>query len=240
MSILTTRKFLHFNINFQAKCDKIVIMFKTTLTLLVTFALLTSPAWARPPSKITAQYDASKGVLMLDIYHLSRNNNREYIKRVEVSKNGASPMVKRPRQQVNPNVQYVDMAFKAEEGDVLTITAESSLGGELTSELEITEELLKAEIQPRSKPRRAISTRPSDKNKIKAAVPSSDSDVVKPAVPRDADKYSSPHPKGSSKLRPAVPRGSDVQKPAVNPDVSTSPHPTDKSKYLPANAGRYR
>lgn len=199
---------------------------------------LATPAWARPPSKISAQYDQSKGVLMLDIYHISRNHKREYIKSVEVSKNGGSPVVQRPRQQINPNVQYVDVALKAEKGDVLTITAESSLGGTLTQELEITEELLKAEIQPRSQPRRAVSTLPSDQDKVSAAVPSADSDVVKPAVPSDPDKYSSPHPSsGSAKLRPAVPRGSDVLKPAVNPDVSTSAHPADQSKYKPANSG---
>ena len=215
-------------------------MHMKTLSLFAAFLLLAAPAWARPPSKITAQYDQSKGILMLDIHHLSRNNVREYIKRVEVSKNGGSPVVERPRQQINPNVQYVDVSLKAEKGDVLTITAESSLGGELTQELEITEELLKAEIQPRQAPRRAVSTHPADTSKLRAAVPLGDSDVVTAAVPKDPDKYSSPHPTDSSKLRPAVPRGSDVMKPAVNPEVSTSAHPTDKSKYKPANAGYNR
>lgn len=233
-------KILHFNINFQAKCDKIGIMHMKNLSIFAAFLLLTSPAWARPPSKITAQYDQSKGVLMLDIYHLSRDNLNEYIKRVEVRKNGAEPVVKRPRQQINPNVQYVDVSLKADEGDVLTITAVSSLGGELTQELEITEELLTADIEPRRAPRRAVSTHPSDKSKLKAAVPRGDSDTVKPAVPRDPDKYSSAHPTDSSKLRPAVPRGSDVMKPAVNPEASTSAHPKDKSKYKPANAGYNR
>ncbi len=214
-------------------------MWKWILTPILVTAVA-APAWARPPSQISAQYDKHNGVLMLDIHHLSRDNLREYIKRVEVSKNGGSPIVKRPRQQVNPNVQYVDVSMSAEEGDVLTITAVSSVGGELTQELEITEELLNAEIQPRQKARRAVSTHPKGSGKLKAAVPGPDSDAVSDAVPSDPDKYSAPHPKDASKLRPAVPRGSDVLKPAVNPDASTSAHPADKSKYKPANAGYNR
>ncbi|MBZ0165824.1 MAG: hypothetical protein K8I00_03385 [Candidatus Omnitrophica bacterium] len=210
-------------------------MFKKILVLCILIGSLSiHQAWARPPSKITAQYDAKNRVLMLDIYHLSRNNIKEYVKRVEVQKNDERPIIKTPRQQVNPNVQYVDIALKAAEGDKITILAESSLGGEIETELEITAELLEKAITPRATMRRAAATRPADKDRIKAAVPGADSDVVQPAVPRDPDKYSSPHPTEASKLRPAVPRDSNVSKPAVNPAVSTSTHPKDASKYKPA------
>lgn len=204
------------------------------LTFIMIGTFTAGPAWARPPSKINAQYDSKNHVLMLDIHHISRDNLNEYVKRVEIRKNDDSPIIKTPRQQINPNIQYLDVALKAEKGDVISIMAESSLGGELSTELEITEELLEAEITPRPKLRRAAATRPSNSDKIRAAVPRAGSDVVKPAVPTDPDKYSSPHPKDSSKLRPAVPRGSDVQKPAVNRDASIPTHPKDRTKYRPA------
>ncbi len=190
---------------------------------------------AHPPSGIDVQYDASRGKLMLDVKHLSRDNVGHYIQRIEIQKNDERPRSFSYRQQVHPNSFTADITYSVETFDKLKITAYSREGGSKTVEWEATEEEMAREVEPRAKRQRSISTHPKDSDRLKPAVPT-DPEISKPAVPKDSDKIRPAFTRDPDIAKPAIPTDPSKIRPAVSydPDVAKPTHPRDPSKLKPA------
>lgn len=157
---------------------------------------------------------------MLDIQHLSKDQNDHYIKRIEVQKDNEPMQVMTPRQQVQPTGMTADFDYVAKEGDTFFIKAYCSKGGTQTLEFQITKELLNEPIVPRKEPDEAAAVHPKDSTKFKPAV-DLDEDVAVPAVTTDPDK-----------IKPAVSYDPDVIKPAnsVGLDPYSSKNSTSSGK----------
>ncbi len=186
--------------------------------------LTAPPGFPYPPQSIDLQYDAAGQQLLVNVAHISRHKNNQFIKKIEVVKNNGTPVVQEYRQQVDPNNFTTKIPLSAEKGDVIKVTAYAQEGGSAEATLSITEDLLKGTVTAFPEPSRAIAPHPSDPDKLNDAVPA-DPKISKPTFPEDPDK-----------IRPAVTRDPAVAKAAVpqDPKISKPAVPTDPTITKPA------
>jgi len=188
---------------------------------------------ATPPRSVELQYDAKNGKLFIDIAHISDDQNRHYIQKIEVFQNAQAPIViEHYRQQVNPTNFYVTMPMKAEIGDIIKVVAHCREGGSVEGMLEIAEDLLEKEAVPFPTPARAVPTLPSDPQKSRPAV-TVDPRVAKPTLPKDPAKVKPAVTRDPSVAKPAVPKDPSISKPAV-PEDSKPAAPKYSSSLKPA------
>jgi len=210
-------------------------MNKKAFVLVGIFIFTTQLSFAHPPTDIQLQYDSQKDLLLIDIKHLSRDKRKHYIQKIQVTKNEEAPIVNYYRQQVQPNSFYVEIPLTAEENDVITVKAYSRKGGTKEVALELTKEVLEAEIVHPKSLSRSVSTIPQDKSKLRPAVPK-DPEISRPTIPTDPEKQRPAVTSDPSVAKPAVTTDPSKTKPAVShdPDVAIPTIPTDPSKIKPA------
>jgi len=188
-----------------------------------------------PPGNIVVQSDSSRTQLMLDVQHVSRDNVGHYIQRIEIQKNDSPAKSYTYRQQVQPTAFSVDIPFKVEEDDTLIITAFSREGGKKSVEWTASEDELAKELIPRRELSRSASTRPSNPDRIREAVPKN-SDISKPTIPTDPTKVRPAYSRDPKIARPTHPKDKSTLRPAVtlDPNIAKPTHPTNSDKIKPA------
>lgn len=107
------------------------IFFATSIIFISSIAL------ARPPQDMLLNYDAEKGLLEIDMRHISDDANRDYIRKIVMYVNGNEEGVKYNRKQVDPARFKESFEFLAKDGDVIKIKAYCSDGGVGEAELAV-------------------------------------------------------------------------------------------------------
>lgn len=108
------------------------------LLLVIIFYCL--PASARPPSKINLTYAKEEKMLLIDIEHVSSDQNDHYIRRVIVYKNGEEVAKYAYPIQEKPTGQAQDVKLEAKVGDEIRVLAICSKAGRKEETLVITED----------------------------------------------------------------------------------------------------
>ncbi len=199
----------------------------------LSFLFFVQSIYAHPPNAINLQYDAKNQKLLIDVEHVSHNQFKHYIQKIEVVKNAEPPVIEYYHQQVDPNNFQVEISLSAKEGDTIKVTAYSMQGGSTEANLQLTKDMLGKEIVPFVQPSRSVSTTPDDPDQIKKSVPD-DPKISKPTIPRDPKKIKPvvtydptvakpAAPKNSPVLRPAIPTDPSLIKPAVPQDSTQKP-----------------
>ena len=105
--------------------------------------LLTSSAFAHPPSDIRISYNESTKMLTAVIIHPVNDTKSHYIKRVEVSLNGQKIIEQKISRQDNENDQGVSYFIPdAKPGDKISVEAYCSVSGKLIKEIKLKRYLL--------------------------------------------------------------------------------------------------
>ena len=100
------------------------------------FFILSTQAFAHPPSDIKITFDPQTKILSAVIYHGVSNPSAHYIKKVDVSLNGQEIIHQSLSRQDNFNTQTVSYLIPdAKAGDVFAVEAYCSISGKLEKEL---------------------------------------------------------------------------------------------------------
>jgi len=111
------------------------------IILFASIILLAAPVFAHPPSSIEADYQKDDSELYVFMKHLSRNNNRHYIRMTEISINGEKVAVQSNRQQIDPAQYAFVVVLEPEENDEISIKAYCANGGTKEVSIVIPEEV---------------------------------------------------------------------------------------------------
>jgi len=112
-------------------------MKKIILMNVFIIVFLVEPVMAHPPNKIELDYDQEEKVLYIDIYHLSRNHLKHFIRKFEIYKNGEKVKTETNRQQIQPLHLTFEVPLEAEIDDEIEVKAYSTKGGIKSAQLGI-------------------------------------------------------------------------------------------------------
>ena len=107
-----------------------------TLLMLLFFVLITTFAYAHPPSDIIITYDKATKMLKAVIMHNVSNTRNHYIKKVDVALNGKEIIEQQiSRQDNNENQTVIYFIPDVNPGDKLSVEAYCSISGVFKKEI---------------------------------------------------------------------------------------------------------
>ena len=111
---------------------------KKIALLLCGLLVLSTAAFAHPPSDIKIQFDDRLNTLTAVIEHPVSNPNTHYIKKVDIGLNGKEIETLPFTKQDNNAAQIIIVALpQATKGDVLSVEAYCNLSGKLKKEIKV-------------------------------------------------------------------------------------------------------
>ena len=115
---------------------------KKLMTIFMVFAglLITSAAYAHPPSDIKISFDAKTKMLTAVILHNTSNPAGHYIKKVDVGLNGKEIIEQHISRQDNNLSQLVTYLIPdVKNKDVISVEGYCSISGKLSKAITVTE-----------------------------------------------------------------------------------------------------
>ena len=103
---------------------------KKILLAAVVLILFAGRVFAHEPSAINLSYDPETKILKADIIHPTTNMRKHHIRLVKVYKNGEEMDSKYVPRQISPEGYKYETKIDAQPGDVLSVKAYCSDGGE--------------------------------------------------------------------------------------------------------------
>lgn len=103
------------------------------------------PVYATPPREINLDFDLEKGVLSIEMLHVSHDRNGHYIRKVVILRNGKEIKSIHNRQQVDPSHFLLEVSMEAVVGDTIEIKALCAGGGSKTAQMKVEEKEEKME-----------------------------------------------------------------------------------------------
>jgi hypothetical protein len=106
------------------------------LSMLVCLTFLAGGAFAHPPSDIALSYDGVSQILKVGITHASKSPDKHYIKKVEITKNGA--VVYAEDYKIQPEAPSFSYDYKIDiaAGDAVEVKVSCSVFGSKKKKLE--------------------------------------------------------------------------------------------------------
>ncbi len=106
-----------------------------------------SLVFAHPPKDMQLSYDKEKGILHIEMSHVTNNVLKHNIRQIEVIKNAEEPILLHYVKQTTPQKQIEDVEIKAVVGDVISVDAVCSVAGSEKQSITIEEEKPKEEVK---------------------------------------------------------------------------------------------
>lgn len=121
------------------------------LLFTISIVLISNIVYAHPPSDMVLSYDQEKQLLSVKMRHTTHDPREDYIRKVEISVNGAEIVVKHYTIQLNTLEFSEDVALPAKEGDSITVKAYSKEGGSGVMTIQVPKKANKEEEKPETK-----------------------------------------------------------------------------------------
>jgi hypothetical protein len=108
------------------------------ILILIGLLLVSSVAFAHPPSNIKIQFDEKTKTLTATIKHRVSNPNTHYIKKADIGLNGKEiQMLPFTKQENNAGQTITLVVPEAKKGDVLSVEGYCNLSGKLEKEIKV-------------------------------------------------------------------------------------------------------
>lgn len=111
---------------------------KKTALLLCSLLVISSVAFAHPPSDIKIQFDPAAKVVIATIEHSVSNPKTHYINKIDIGLNGKEiQTLTFTKQDANKEQTFALPLPEAKNGDTLSVEGYCNLGGELEKEIQV-------------------------------------------------------------------------------------------------------
>lgn len=108
-----------------------------SLSLVLTFILVSSGVTAHPPSDIELDYNGADGVLNVQVNHRVGNPSNHYVEKITVYKNGNVILEKAYQKQDSSSGGNYSYRVKAQNGDSIRVEAKCNQFGNVSGTLEV-------------------------------------------------------------------------------------------------------
>lgn len=114
---------------------------KKTFIFLLTFSIFNlQPVFAHPPTDMKLSYNIEKGVLHIEMTHVTKDIREDGIRQLLIYKNAEEPIAITIVKQTTPHSLVEDFSLKAVVGDTIRVRAISKRGGYSDQTIIISEE----------------------------------------------------------------------------------------------------